>query len=274
MIDERFVLGKVDALFSHFAKERGGLSTPVDPVQFADSCGVLNIEYRHMIPEAVLTAVEGGFVVYLQDNFILPNRNKTRERFSLAHELAHTFFYDRNQEVPKPMKGSPRGEKLERLCHLAASEILLPSPLLKKELEKRGKVESAETLLGLATHFEVSLEVLMRKLHESRLFQEEEFAAVLVDSVAGKQTIRTACYGSILLCNATQPKRGTDFKSWVLPLVPPTVGPGDTEWKHLTKTALISARKITRSHRTFILDLRFSPPPLRGGNELLVAEYP
>jgi len=45
-----------------------------------------------MIPEAVLTAVEGGFVVYLQDNFILPNRNKTRERFSLAHELAHTFF--------------------------------------------------------------------------------------------------------------------------------------------------------------------------------------
>jgi len=62
MIDERFVLGKVDALFSHFAKERGGLSTPVDPVQFADSCGVLNIEYRHMIPEAVLTAVEGGFV--------------------------------------------------------------------------------------------------------------------------------------------------------------------------------------------------------------------
>jgi len=33
MIDERFVLGKVDALFSHFAKERGGLSTPVDPVQ-------------------------------------------------------------------------------------------------------------------------------------------------------------------------------------------------------------------------------------------------
>ena len=149
MIDERFVLGKVDALFSHFAKERGGLSTPVDPVQFADSCGVLNIEYRHMIPEAVLTAVEGGFVVYLQDNFILPNRNKTRERFSLAHELAHTFFYDRNQEVPKPMKGSPRGEKLERLCHLAASEILLPSPLLKKELEKRGKVESAEALLGL-----------------------------------------------------------------------------------------------------------------------------
>ncbi len=274
MIDERFVLGKVDALFSQFAKERGGLSAPVDPVQFADSCGVLNIEYRHMIPEAVLTAVEGGFVVYLQDNFILPNRNKTRERFSLAHELAHTFFYDRNQEVPRPMKGSPRGEKLERLCHLAASEILLPSPLLKKELEKRGKVESAEALLDLATHFEISLEVLMRKLHESRLFQEEEFAAVLVDSVAGKQTIRTACYGSILLCNTTQPKRGTDFKSWVLPLVPPTVGPGDTEWKHLTKTALISARRITRSHRTFILDLRFSPPPLHGGNKLPVADHP
>ncbi|PYK95015.1 MAG: hypothetical protein DME36_03475 [Verrucomicrobia bacterium] len=261
MIDETFVLGKVGALFLRLVKERGALAAPVDPVQFASSCGVLNIEYRRMIPEAVLTAVEDGFIVYLQDNFILPNRNKLRERFSLAHELAHTFFYDRSQEVPKPMKGSPRGEKLERLCHLAASEILIPSPLLKKELEKRGKVESAEALLAVAAHFDVSLEVLMRKLHESRLFQEEEFAAVLVDSVAGKQTIRTACYGSILLCNTARPKRGADFNSWVLPLVPPTGDPGDTVWKHATKTALISARKIRRSNRTFILDLHFSPPP-------------
>jgi hypothetical protein len=242
-------------------------ATSVDLVQLAGSCGVINIEYRHMIPEAVLTVVQGGFVVYLQDNFILPNRKTTRERFSLAHELAHTFFYDRNQKVPKPMNGSPRGERLERLCHFAASEILLPSPLLKRELEKRGTVKSSEALLSLAIHFDVSLEALMRKIHESHLFQEEEFAAVLVDSFEGKQTIRSACYGPILVCNTTPPKRGADFKSWVLPLVPPTVDPDETEWEHLTKTALISARRIVRSHRTFILDLRFSPPPLRGGNK-------
>jgi len=92
MIDETFVLGKVGALFLRLVKERGALAAPVDPVQFASSCGVLNIEYRRMIPEAVLTAVEDGFIVYLQDNFILPNRNKLRERFSLAHELAPYVF--------------------------------------------------------------------------------------------------------------------------------------------------------------------------------------
>jgi hypothetical protein len=262
MIDETFVLGKVHALFSRFAEENGALSPPIDPARLASLCGVLKIEYRRMVPEGVLAPVEGGFTIYLQDNFVLPNRKKARERFSLAHELAHTFFYDKNPRIPKPMRGSPRGERLEYLCQVAASEILLPLPLLKKELERSGKVESVPTLLNLAKHFDVSLEALVRRLHQCRLFEEEKFAAILVDYVNGKQIVRAACYGAILLSNVTQPLRGMDFQTWIMALLPSTTDPEASEWKHTTEKTAISGRKIPRANRGFILDLQFSPIPL------------
>lgn len=263
MIDEAFVLGKVNALFLRLAEENVPLSAPIDPTALASSCGVLKIEYRSMIPEAVLAPMEGGFTIYLQNNFVVPNMRKGRERFSLAHELAHTFFYNRNLRIPKPMKDSPRGERLEHLCQVAASEILLPSPLLKKELERRGKVESVESLFDLAQYFDVSLEALMRRLHESRLFEEEKFAAILVDSANGKQIIRTGCYGPILLSNVGAPQRGMDFKTWLMAFIPPATNSNDSEWQHTTGNAVVSARKIGRSDRSFILDLQFAPIPFR-----------
>jgi hypothetical protein len=260
MIDENFVLKKVGGLFANFAKENGALSPPVDPSKLARLCGVLDIEYRRMVPEGVLAPVKGGFAIYLQNNFRAWNRKKTRERFSLAHELAHTFFYDQNHPVPKPMKGAPRGGRLEHLCHLAAGEILLPSPLLKQELKRKGMVASADAMLGLAELFDVSLEALMRRLHESRLFEEERFAAILVDTLGSKQTIRAACYGPVLICNAPKPERGADFGSWVLPLLPTPDCIRDGGWTHNTKTAVISAKRIVRSPRSFVLDLQFGPP--------------
>jgi hypothetical protein len=265
MIDEAFVLGQVNALFSRLAEANVRLSAPIDPTGLADFCGVLKIEYRPMIPEAVLAPIEGGFTIYLQNNFVLPNRKRARERFSLAHELAHTFFYDKNSRIPRPMRGSPRGERLEHLCQVAASEILLPSPLLKKELERRGKVESIETVFDLAKYFDVSLEALMRRLHESRLFEEEKFAAILVDSANDKQIITTGCYGPILLSNVAAPLRGMEFKTWLMALIPPATDPNDSEWQHTTGNAVISARKIARSNRSFILDLQFAPISFRRG---------
>jgi hypothetical protein len=262
MIDEHFVSAKVRHLFLQFATLHGGISPPVDPWKLANHCGVLNVEYRRMVPEGVLTPVHGGFTIYLQSNFSAPNRGNVRERFSLAHELAHTFFYDQNQTVPKPIKGAPRGQRLEHLCHVAASEILLPPHLLNDEIRLKGKVTSAEALTDLAMLFDVSLEALIRRLHQSRLIDEEKFAAILVDSVEGKEIIRAACYGPVLICNTTQPHRGLDFGSWASPLFPPSASPQDGEWTHTTKTAVISAKRITRSARSFILELQFEPPPI------------
>ena len=216
-----------------------------------------------MIPEGALTPVQGGFRLYLQNNFT-HQVTKRRFRFTLAHELAHTFFYEVDGGVPKPIKRSPKGEKLEHLCHYGASQILVPDTVLKQQLKTEGAVASASAILDLAKLFDVSVEVIMRRLQELRLVADEKFAAILVDIVDGtKNRIQAACYGSVLLCNAPRPSRGMDFDSWVRPLLSPSGSARDLHWTCTTQTATITAEKVFRSNRSFILDLKFDPAPIK-----------
>jgi hypothetical protein len=259
MVSEDFILRKVRSLLSESVKVHGPLRPPIDPVKIAPFCAVLSVEPRPMIPEGVLTPVPGGFRIYLQSNFA-HERTKRRTRFTLAHELAHTFFYDLNGEMPKPLKGGPKGKRLESLCHIGASQILLPDALLRQQLEMKGEVASAHSILDLARLFDVSVEVVMRRLHELRLIADENFAAVLVDTVqAGRQVIQAACYGSLLLSNANRPARGMDFDTWVAPLLGSSRETEPSEWTRTTRTTTITAKKVFRSKRSFILDLKFTP---------------
>lgn len=261
MVDESFLSHKVQSLLSQSDRVKGPLKPPIDPASLADLCGVLSVKHRPMVPEGVLTPVQGGFRIYLQSNFAHQRGVKLRERFTIAHELVHTFCYDRNGGVPKRIKGSPVGRKLERLCHIGASQILVPEGLLRREVKTRGEVASVESILDLVRVFNVSAEVLIRRLHDIQLFANEKFAAVLVDSADGKKRqIRAACYGSLLLCLTNCPNRGSDFDSWVLPLLGPSSNPDATKWTHRTRAATIIARKVYRSRRSFLLDLQFGSP--------------
>ncbi len=263
MFDENFVLAKVQSLLSQSAKARGPLQPPIDPSIMADLCAVLSVEHRPMVPEGVLTPVPGGFKIYLQSNFTGRSGMKFRRRFTLAHELVHTFFYNLNGGMPEPVNRSPRGQRLERLCHIGARQILVPEFLLRQELKTKGEVASVEAILDLARLFDVSVEVLMRRLHGLGLIADDKFAAILVHTGdGGTPLIQAACYGSLLLCNANRPTRGMDFDSWVRPLLASTTSPLDSEWERTTQTATITAKKVFRSNRSFILDLRFNRPAL------------
>jgi hypothetical protein len=211
-----------------------------------------------MIPEGVLAPVRGGFKVFLQDNFASDPGNRVRRRFTFAHELAHTFFYSVEGDLPKPIKGAPRGARLERLCQFGAGEILVPEVLLKQHL-RFGKVASAEDLLGLASAFDVSLEVVFRRIQKLGLVSEDEFAAALVDRTQdGVEVIQAACYGSLLLCNLPKPERGMSFDAWVGPLR--AAGPDLASHVPIeTKTAEIRTRKVRRSRRSYIFELKFAP---------------
>jgi uncharacterized protein DUF955 len=261
MVDENFVLEKAQSLLSQFAKAKGSLGPPVELRDLARFCSVLSIEHRPMVPEGVLSTVPGGFKVYLQSNFTHKAGMERRTRFTLAHELAHTFFYNTAGQIPQIIKGSPKGRKLEYLCHVAANEMLVPSSLLKREVEARGEVASADSIIDLATLFEVSTEVMMRKLQKLGLFADDRFAAILVHVENGsKSLIKAACYGSLLLCNAPRPERGMDFDLWVRPIRPPDGEDGKSEWVCTTQTSTVIAKKIFRSRRSFILDLSFRRP--------------
>src|SRR5260221_1578938 len=164
MFDEAFISKKVQDLLLR-ARNRGAFRLPVESSNMASLCSVVTVEERPMIPEGVLAPVRGGFKIFLQDNFVSDPGTRVRRRFTLAHELVHTFFYSVEGDSPKPIKGSPRGARLERLCQLGASEILVPEALLKQHLPS-GKVRSAEDLIGLAAKFDVSLEVIIRRIQK------------------------------------------------------------------------------------------------------------
>jgi|SRR5690348_8703075 len=258
---QAFVSSRVNSLLSRYARAQGSLRPPIEPEKLIGLCSVLSIEHRPMVPEGVLTPVPGGFRIYIQSNFANHSGNSSRRRFTLAHELAHTFFYDLADGNPKRKRGAPRGSSLERLCHVGATQILVPEILLRRELQTAGEVASVEDILNLAGTFHVSAEVMMRQLHDRGLIPGEKFAAILVDSGEGnRRLIAAACYGSMLLCNATSPKRGSDFDIWVRQLLPSPSASHDPQWVRRTQSATITGSKLHRSRRSFILGLNFAAP--------------
>lgn len=261
MTGKNFISSKVRALLEQSSRVNGQLKPPVEPTRLAHFCRVLSVEPRPMVPEGVLVAVQGGFRIYFQSNFESQRGMRLRQRFTIAHELAHTFYYDSNDEVPKPVKKSPTGDRLELLCHIGASQILMPDSLVNKLVQERGEPTSAEYIIDLAATFEVSSEVAIRRLHELRLIPEENFAAILVYTAAGgQQTIRAACFGPSLLCYADMPKQGSDFTDWVRPMLSPSSTSEELEWTQRNQSGLLSARKVYTSDRSFILELKFGRP--------------
>jgi Zn-dependent peptidase ImmA (M78 family) len=94
---------------------------------------------------------------------------KNRVRFTQAHELCHTFFY---QYVPE-IKFRPHFEDPleEHLCNFGAAELLMPEYSLTKETKQQSR--SLESLLKLASAYSVSPEAMMSRLRSLRLWNGE-----------------------------------------------------------------------------------------------------
>lgn len=256
-----FVSSKIANLLKRLSREHGPVTAPVDLDLVAASCRVLRIERRRMIPEGVLEVGEGGFFIYLQDNFDATPGFKRRQRFTLAHEIAHTLFYDSSQGKPTLIAGAPRGERLERLCHSGAGQILIPESLLLREAELRHGVGTGEDVFDIAELFDVSTEVLVRRLHSLHTAARGDFAVLVVGTESGEiQTIKAACFQPWLNCIVKPPKYGDDYQEWLRPLrstEESSESPGN--WKRSTSVGTITARTCRRFRSSFLLDLRLTP---------------
>ena len=81
--------------------------------------------------DALLIPIVGGFKIKLknEDKF----HSTYRTRFSCAHEMAHTFFYE-IEDGGVPFRAVPGGSKYEeKLCDIAAAELLMPKDALEKK---------------------------------------------------------------------------------------------------------------------------------------------
>ena len=129
---------------------------PFDPEEFASILSIRcekSDELTHS-EDAELHPAENGRVVIRYN----PDKPKTRQNFSIAHEIAHTFFpgYKDQCNARHECGKFDSQNEVEFLCDLGASEIVMPIPEFDLDVKKRGI--SLKSLQELSKLYEASLE--------------------------------------------------------------------------------------------------------------------
>lgn len=94
-----------------------------------------------------------------------PEAPETRRRFSICHEIAHTFFPEYQMEIQHRRNSGhfdPVHAELEQLCHIGAGELLMP--LDEFVQQAGGRVASIAVAGELAGFFNASTEAALRRL--------------------------------------------------------------------------------------------------------------
>lgn len=127
------------------------------------------------IPESDIS----GFLVRRGENLVIginANDPKTRQRFSIAHELGHFFLHrssfeefhiDRGFEVRYRDNTSSQGtDSEEREANSFAAELLMPMEFIARDVAQMGKIdlEDSVPLAKLAKRYNVSTQALQIRL--------------------------------------------------------------------------------------------------------------
>jgi O-acetyl-ADP-ribose deacetylase (regulator of RNase III) len=140
------------------AMQQGWTGPPFDPFRLADLLNVRVIP-REDVSDARTVPSGSGLTVEFN-----PNRPKSRVRYSICHELAHTLFPDcrervRNRLTHASMKGDDW--QLEMLCNIAAAEFAMPLGSLPQITEEHLDIDHA---LTLRQTYAVSAEAMLLRM--------------------------------------------------------------------------------------------------------------
>ncbi len=94
-----------------------------------------------------------------------PETPETRRRFSICHEIAHTFFPDYYEQIQHRRKHGhfdPVHAELELLCHVGAGELLMPFDEFTSAVADR--TPSMRTADELGIYFNASQEASLRRM--------------------------------------------------------------------------------------------------------------
>lgn len=113
----------VAEMISADLRRQSDQSVPVDLQLVAGAVGVRAVNEVEMIEDGRVRWTEDGPVIEIN-----PSRPADRQRFTLAHELAHVALGSGNGEIS--YRGAPRVTELdeERLCDAIAAALLMPAP--------------------------------------------------------------------------------------------------------------------------------------------------
>jgi len=150
------------------ALEEGWSGPPFDPFKLAEILGIKVLPRDNIgdsVDDARINADRDG---RFQIEYNL-NKPAARVRFSICHEIAHTFFPNCAESVRYRLRhGEIHGadRQVEMLCNLAAAELLMP---IGSFYEVGHNVRTIDDIIDLRKQFEVSTEaVLLRSVKLSK----------------------------------------------------------------------------------------------------------
>ena len=137
------------------ARNLGWDGPPYDPRFLASTMGINSEKSKQLIlsEDAELHPTPDGKLVIRYN----PDKPRTRQNFSIAHEICHTFFpeYDHQYHARHKIGEYDSHNELEFLCDFGASEIILPAPEFDSDVYKWGV--SITSLERLSKCYEASM---------------------------------------------------------------------------------------------------------------------
>lgn len=163
----------------------GWSGPPFDPAELAVRLGLI-VEPREDIRDARTVPAPGG---RLKIEFN-PNRPRGRVRYSIAHEIVHTFFPDcaaqvRNRADKSEMDGDEW--QLEMLCNIGAAELVMPVGSFP---DLRDRELSIDDLMAVRQEYDVSIEALLLRFIRLTNTSCALFAASRVETGANEGRYR------------------------------------------------------------------------------------
>jgi len=143
---------------------------PFNPYLVAETLGIPIQESDELGPWDALLVPTGGDGFRIVSNSRI--RSEGRRRFSIAHEIGHTLLPDAEKSYHLRTKareqyyGSEEARQEERLCDLAAAEMLMPRRVFGESMATHGFRAAAVPLL--AEFYGVSREAAALRMVEMR----------------------------------------------------------------------------------------------------------
>jgi len=142
-----------------WALDKGWQGPPFDPLKLADLLKIPVVPSAS-IPDARTTPI-GARKFQIEFN---PTRPRGRVRFSIAHEIAHTFFNDcglqaRHRHQSDHIEADDW--QLEMLCNIGAAELIMPIGSLSDEINENVSIDD---VLTLRDKYGVSTEALLNRV--------------------------------------------------------------------------------------------------------------
>ena len=163
------------------ARDSGWQGPPFDPLRLAEHLGY-EVEARADVQEARVLYREEGSTFRIEFN---PTRPQGRMYFSVAHEIAHTFFPDCKQRVRhRGVHESHTNDswQIELLCNLGAAELLMPVGSFES---LKSTSPTIENLLDKRREYQVSTEAILIRYAKLSEHACAAFTASLVSHAGG-----------------------------------------------------------------------------------------